>query len=77
VTLGRAQQVYGRARIDPTDSGYFIWFERTPGVMFLLDRRDIPISLRDIPDDVISPRQERQILNLHKTRLAMTRVSAQ
>jgi len=77
VTLGRAQQVYGRARVDPTDSGYFIWFDRTPGVMFLLDDRDIPLALRDIPDDVISLRQERQILSLRKARLEMTRVSAQ
>ncbi len=45
--------------------------------MFLLDERDIPISLRDIPDDVISSRQERQILNLQNARLEMTRVSAQ
>ena len=75
VTLGRAQAAYGRARIDPTDMGYFVWFDRKPGVMFLLDDSDIPASLRGIPDDVISSAQERKILGVKKARIVMTRLS--
>jgi hypothetical protein len=54
-TVGRAQEICGPGRIDPTDLGYFIWFERKKGVLFLLEDQDIPTSLRAIPDDVLTP----------------------
>jgi hypothetical protein len=77
MTLGRAQEAYGRGQLDPTDLGYFIWFDRKAGVMFLIDERDIPASLRGIADDAISPEQEREILSLQNARIVMARVAAQ
>lgn len=75
MTLGRAQEIYGRGRVDPTDLGYFVWFERKKGVMLLLDDQDIPTSLRGIPDDVLTPDHERQILSLAKARIVAVRVA--
>ena len=77
MTLGRAQEAYGRGQLDPTDLGYFIWFDRKPGVMFLIDERDIPASLRGIADDASSPERERHILSLQSARIVMARVGAQ
>jgi hypothetical protein len=75
VHLGRAEQAYGVGRIDPTDTGYFVWFDNKDGVMFLIDQHDIPVSLRGIPDDAITPAQERRILNLKSARIVMARVT--
>lgn len=76
VTLGRAQQIYGAGRIDPTDIGYFVWFTQKKGTEFLLDQRDIPERLRNIPDDVLSPDNERDILGLTAARITAVRVEA-
>jgi hypothetical protein len=75
MTLAQAQKRYGRGNLDPTDAGYFIWFERKKGVLFLLDDRDIPKSLRGIPDDVMTPARERQILRIGKARIVGVRVT--
>jgi hypothetical protein len=75
--LGRAREAYGRGQLDPTDLGYFIWFDRKAGVMFLIDERDIPASLRGIADDAISSEQESQILSLQSARIVMARITAQ
>lgn len=74
-TLERARQVYGQGSIDPTDLGYFVWFGRKKGVMFLLDSEGIPASSRGIPDDVLTPERERQILSLGKVRIVAVRVA--
>jgi hypothetical protein len=74
-TVGRAQQIYGLGRIDSTDLGYFVWFERKMGVMFLLEDQDIPTSLRGIPDDVLTPEHERQILSLGQAKIVAARVA--
>jgi hypothetical protein len=74
-TVGRAQEIYGLGRIDSTDLGYFVWFERKKGVMFLLEDQDIPTSLRGIPDDVLTPEHERQILSLDKEKIVAARVA--
>lgn len=73
--LAQAQERYGRGNVDPTEKGYFIWFERKKGVMFLLDDRDIPRSLRGIQDDVITPAQEGQILGLGKAKIIAVRLA--
>jgi hypothetical protein len=75
MTLAQAQRHYGRGNLDPTDAGYFIWFERKKGVLFLLDDRDVPKSLRGIPDDVMTPARERQILRVGKARIVGVRVT--
>jgi hypothetical protein len=77
VTLGRAQQIYGAGKTDPTDSGYFVWFPPRGQIEFLLDQRDIPKELRDIPDDVFSADNERAILGLSQARVSAVRVNAQ
>jgi hypothetical protein len=74
-TLGRANDSYGQGRIDPTELGYFVWFDRKEGVRFLLDDRDIPSSLRGIPDDALTPDRERQILSLRNVRIVAVRVT--
>ena len=73
--LAQAQERYGRGHVDPTEKGYFIWFERRKSVMFLLDDRDIPKGLRSIQDDVITPTQEGQILRLGKARIIAVRLT--
>lgn len=75
VTLAQAQRRYGRGNLDTTDAGYFVWFERKKGVLFLLDDRDIPKSLRRVPDDAMTPPLERQILRIGKARIVAVRVT--
>jgi len=77
VRLRRATQAYGAGRIDPTDMGYFVWFAKKDGVMFLINEDEIPASLRGLPDDAISPVRERRILNLKNARIVMARVVGQ
>jgi hypothetical protein len=75
-TLGHAQAAYGRGQLDSTDLGYFVWFDRKKGVMFLLEDKDIPSSLRRLPDDVLTPAQESKILEVSKARILAVRVAA-
>jgi hypothetical protein len=77
VTLAQAQERYGRGNLDPTDAGYFIWFERKKGILFLLDDRDIPKPLRGIPDDAMTPALERKILRVGNARIVAVRVTGQ
>ena len=74
LTLGDFQRRYGRGNLDPTDLGYFISFARQPGLTFLIDNQDVPQSLRGLPDDVMTPAQEGQILNLGKATIIAVRV---
>jgi len=74
LTLSEFQLRYGRGKLDPTDLGYFVSFARQPGVTFLIDNQDVPQSLRGLLDDVITPAQEGQILNLNKATIVAVRV---
>jgi hypothetical protein len=74
-TLGHAQAAYGRGQLDSTDLGYFVWFDRKKGVMFLLDDKDIPSTLRRLPDDALTPAQESKILEVSKARILAVRVA--
>jgi hypothetical protein len=75
-TLGKARQVYGAGKIAPTDAGYLLSFSAMPGVGFLLDPSDIPVAVRDIPDDVFSTEHEGRILRLRNARIIGARVEA-
>jgi len=77
VTIAQAQKRYGRGNLDPTDAGYFTWFKRKKGVMFLLDNRDIPKSLRGILDEAMTPALERKILGVRNARIVAVRVTGQ
>jgi hypothetical protein len=76
VTLGRALQVYAGGKIAPTDLGYCVWFPPNEEITFLLDQRDVPDHLRNIPDDVFSADNERDILRLANARISAVRVTA-
>lgn len=67
-------KTYGQGKIDPADSGYFIWFERQKGIMFLLNNEDIPKELRNIPDDAIKPEDEKKIMSLKNAKISVIRM---
>lgn len=67
-------KAYGRGKLDPTDRGYFVWFKKPKGIMFLLNNADIPKELRNIPDDAIKPEDEKKILSLGNARVSVIRI---
>lgn len=69
-----AIKVYGKANIDPTDEGYLISFDSIKGLSFLLDNATIPKRLRNIPDDVITEKQEKEIFNLKNVRIKSIKI---
>lgn len=62
--LSQALRAYGEAMLTPTDQGYLLTFKKFSGVGFLLNNKDIPKKLRDIPDDTFTPNHEKKILAL-------------
>jgi hypothetical protein len=73
-TLSEVLAAYGEGKINPTDEGYFVYFDDVPGMQFLIDKNDVPKILRGIPDDVITERQEKQILSLGKARIKLIQI---
>jgi len=76
-TLSSIIKTYGKGHIDPTDEGYYIFFDNSKikGVQFLLNNNDIPRDLRNIPDDVITNKNETKILSLGKARIVRIRIN--
>jgi hypothetical protein len=72
--LSSTLRAYGEGKIDPTDRGYFVFFDRLQGIEFLIDNRDIPPKLRDIPDDVLQKAQEQELLSLENAKISMVEV---
>ncbi len=68
-TLGQAISAYGRPELSPADVGYFVGFEKLPGIAFLLNDSDIPKRLRGIPDDELAAKQEREIVSYRRARI--------
>jgi hypothetical protein len=64
-----AMKAYGNRQIVPTESGYYVYFKRPKGVMFLLNNKDIPKELRDIPDDVFTSADEKRILGINTIKI--------
>lgn len=73
--LGDILDAYGKGKIDPTDSGYYVWFDKLPGVSFLINNDDVPKNLRGIPDDIFKNIHEKQILKLRNASIKSVRVS--
>lgn len=73
-TLGDAVKAYGQPLLEPTDIGYYVFFDNPEGIGFLLRTSDIPEPLRDIPDDVLSDEQTDQIVSHSGARLDAIRV---
>src|SRR5687767_11951187 len=46
VNLARAQEIYGVSDLEASDIGYFVTFQKKPGIQFLLDERDLPEPLQ-------------------------------
>lgn len=67
--LSDAINAYGDGKLTPTDGGYIIEFQKKKGISFLLKNDDIPKELRNIPDDVFTPDQERKIMNIGSIRI--------
>jgi hypothetical protein len=74
-TLADGMNLYGRGSVTPTDQGYLVTFEKMKGISFLLSNDDIPNELRNIPDDVFTPDQEKRILELGKARIVAIQIS--
>lgn len=74
-SLGEIMKAYGRGNIDPTETGYYVWFDKFPSVSFLINNEDIPKNLRNIPDDALTKKQEISILKLKRARIKSVRVS--
>jgi hypothetical protein len=73
-SLGDAIRAYGAPLLEPTDTGYFVFFDRPKGLGFLLRNTDISKQLRNIPDDVLSDEQTKRILSHSGARLDAIRV---
>ena len=73
--LGAVLDAYGKGKIDPTEAGYYVWFDKLPGISFLISNHDVPKSLRNIPDDVFTNNHERKILKLRNAKIKSIRVS--
>lgn len=76
-TLENAVRKYGKPIIGPSDMGYFVGFRKAQGITFLLDDDSLPKTLRGIPDDTITRKQEAQILAIKKARIKMVRVTGE
>jgi len=72
--LSKLLDTYGKGRINPTDAGYYVFFDEMPGIQFLINSKDIPQALQNIPDDVITEKQEKEILNLKKARISAIQI---
>jgi len=73
-TLGAAKAKYGKAKLEPTDVGYFVIFDRMPSIGFMLANTDLPTKLRDLPDDSMSEKAERAILATSKAKFSQIRI---
>ena len=73
-TLRELIKTYGKGQITPTDEGYLINFKSAKSLAFLLDDRDIPKRLRNIPDDVFNESQEKEILRLKNVRVCSIKI---
>lgn len=73
--LSAVLSAYGIGKINPTDAGYFVYFEDYPGIQFLINDDDVPEKLRGIPDDVIKEEQEKQILCLKNAKISAIQIS--
>lgn len=74
-TISDAIKNYGKCSLTPTDEGYLINFEKTKKISFLLDNHAIPKRLRNIPDDVFTKKQEKEILNLKNVRIKSIKIN--
>jgi hypothetical protein len=72
--LSDAIKVYGEGNLAPTDAGYLVYFERSKKLSFLLDNSAIPKRLRNIPDDVFTEDQEKEILRLKHVRIKVIKI---
>jgi hypothetical protein len=72
--LGDARKRYGKAKLEPTDAGYFVIFDRIPTIGFLLENKDLPKKLRNLPDDSTSTKSERSILATSNARFLQIRI---
>ena len=72
--LSEVIAAYGKGEINPTDSGYFVFFKNYPGVQFLIDDNDVPVELRGIPDDSITKSQKQKILDLKNAKISIIQV---
>jgi hypothetical protein len=72
--LSQTAKAYGKGSIQPSDSGYYVYFESYPGLMFLLNNSEIPEDLRDIPDDVITEEEENKILKLKNVKISTIQI---
>jgi hypothetical protein len=51
-----------------------VYFERSKKLSFLLDNSAIPKRLRNIPDDVFTEDQEKEILRLKHVRIKVIKI---
>lgn len=74
-TISDAIRTYGKCSLTPTDEGYLIDFEKIKKISFLLDNHAIPKRLRNIPDDVFTKKQEKEILKLKDIRIKSIKIN--
>jgi hypothetical protein len=74
-TLKDALKTYGRGQLASSDQGYLVYFfEKVKKLAFLLDDADIPKELRNIPDDVITEKQEKKIFCLKNVKIKAIKI---
>lgn len=72
--LGDARAKYGKAKLEPADIGYFVIFDRIPSIGFMLENKDLPKKLRNLPDDSMSAKSERSILATSNAKFSRVRI---
>ena len=72
--LGDARKRYGKAKLESTDAGYFVIFDRIPTIGFMLENKDLPKKLRNLPDDSLSAKAERSILATPSAKFSQIRI---
>ena len=76
-TLGDATRIYGRADVEPTDVGCYVYFKKLPMVGFLLNNDDIPRSPCLISDDEFTSKHKGQVLKYQKARIVAIQLTAE
>jgi hypothetical protein len=74
-TIEDAIKAYGSPSLSPEDEGYLLYFERLKNISFLLNNKEIPKELRNIPDDVFEKKDQDRILKNKKIHIRAVKIT--
>lgn len=74
-TVEDAVKAYGSPNLSSEDEGYLLYFEKLKNISFLLNNKEIPKRLRNIPDDVFEKKDQDRILKNTKIHILAVKIS--